>query len=263
MVKSLVNKLKGGFKKAKQGLKKAVLGGIAFSAIGLASCCIISPGSPEAILDVNPVYGQAPLEVSISLDGIDDKKEITEYKIEIDKGCDKTIDEIITQEKPIYIKRTFNEDAFVYGQVKNSCDNTDRKKETIDVYHLNEEDGTPNNQPEITSSPVKEVNEGQGYYYDVDAEDADGDTLEYSLAPGSADWLSIDSQTGEITGTAPATSSDIQENVVVKVYDGKDETLHEYVLNVYNLLDISGRLQDNESDSNQGKFRKLCKNLYN
>ena len=47
-----------------------------------------------------------------------------------------------------------------------------------------------NNLPVITSSPVLSVNENSSYSYDVNANDADGDTLTYSLATAPS-WLSI------------------------------------------------------------------------
>src|SRR3989344_957397 len=60
----------------------------------------------------------------------------------------------------------------------------------------------PNNPPVITSTPVSQINEGANYVYDVEAFDADGDVLTYSLTQKPS-WLSINSQTGLITGTAP------------------------------------------------------------
>ena len=80
---------------------------------------------------------------------------------------------------------------------------------------------TPTNHaPEITSSPVTSVTEGNNYYYDVDAEDDENDDLTYSLTEDSPDWLDINPNTGEITGTAPLVSSTEYYTVTVEVSDG-------------------------------------------
>ena len=88
-----------------------------------------------------------------------------------------------------------------------------------------------NHAPVITSSPVIKVNEKQHYSYDVDAEDEDGDSLTYSLESAPS-WLSINSNTGLIEGTAPEVSEDKTFNVKVKVSDGEDFDTQEYTLKV-------------------------------
>ncbi len=90
-----------------------------------------------------------------------------------------------------------------------------------------------NNAPVIISNSVTQVNEGQSYTYDVDATDLDGDTLTYSLIQKPY-WLSINSNTGLITGTAPHVSSDTNHQVKVKVYDGEDYDIQTYTLKVKN-----------------------------
>ena len=77
-----------------------------------------------------------------------------------------------------------------------------------------------NHAPVITSVPIIQVDEGDVYNYDVSATDADGDTLTYSLTQKPS-WLSINSATGLITGTAPLVNSDTDYDVRVKVSDGK------------------------------------------
>ena len=92
-----------------------------------------------------------------------------------------------------------------------------------------------NNAPVITSNPVTSVTEGNYYNYDVDATDSDGNTLTYSLTQ-SPNWLSINSATGLITGTAP---SNLNQNtpfsITVQVSDGTDIDTQSYTLTV---LDI-------------------------
>ena len=255
MVKNLVSRLG-------KGIRKATL--------ILSAGCMLTYGScrlfnirrpPTAILDVSPTSGNAPLESRIQLTGEDPdgKEDIMEYKILIDKNKDNTIDEEIIQDYPISITRTFNEDTLIKGICTDYSGLSDEDSIEIQVETTSpqepphespppEESG--NNPPVITSDPVTEVNEGQGYYYDVNATDDEGNTLEYSLAPGSADWLKINSQTGEITGKAPPTSSDTSYQVIVEVSDGQDSVTQSYTLTIKNLIDISGRLEDNENDEN-------------
>lgn len=109
---------------------------------------------------------------------------------------------------------------------------------TDQEFTLNVEGGEENNPPVITSSPVTTVNEESTYTYDVEATDADEDTLSYSLtqAPG---WLSIDSNTGLISGTAPSVSSDTGYDVTVEVSDGTDSATQNYVLTVVDVPPVN------------------------
>ncbi|MBA7575288.1 hypothetical protein ES695_16755 [Candidatus Atribacteria bacterium 1244-E10-H5-B2] len=75
-----------------------------------------------------------------------------------------------------------------------------------------------NQEPEITSTPVKTATEGTEYTYDVEATDPDGDSLTYFLTT-KPDGMSIDSGTGVISWIPGATQ--IGGNlVIVKVSDG-------------------------------------------
>jgi hypothetical protein len=56
--------------------------------------------------------------------------------------------------------------------------------------------------PYFTTSPVLTVNFAVNYYYDANATDPDGLTLEFNLSTSQPD-LVIDNGTGELTGTAP------------------------------------------------------------
>jgi len=78
-----------------------------------------------------------------------------------------------------------------------------------------------NNPPVITSAPITEVNESEFYEYQVVAVDVDKDTLTYSLLV-APEWLSIDSQTGLIIGTAPEIDEDTYFNVAIVVLDRVD-----------------------------------------
>ncbi len=113
-----------------------------------------------------------------------------------------------------------------------------------------------NHIPVITSSPVTQVDEGNSYNYDVNAIDSDGDNLTYSLTQAPA-WLSMNSNTGMISGTAPEVSSDEYHNISVKVSDGISFDTQNYTLTVKDVppppppdyLDISGRMEDCETNT--------------
>ena len=95
---------------------------------------------------------------------------------------------------------------------------------------------TPSNHvPVITSTPVTQVNEGVAYNYDVDATDADvGDTITYSLTQAPS-WISINANTGMITGTAPQVVADYQFIATVKASDGKDFDTQTFTIDVKNV----------------------------
>lgn len=112
-------------------------------------------------------------------------------------------------------------------------DNTNADSETLTLT-VNPVIPPTNHAPVITSIPITQVNEGQSYNYHVTATDSDGDTLTYSLTQKPS-WLSINSATGLISGTAPSVNSDTNYNVVVSVSDGKTSVTQSYVLTVKNI----------------------------
>jgi len=85
--------------------------------------------------------------------------------------------------------------------------------------------------PVINSDPVIEVDENELYSYDVEATDPDNHALTYSLST-APEWLSINSQTGLITGTAPDVIQDTDFSVSVVVSDGIDTDIQSYTLTV-------------------------------
>lgn len=89
-----------------------------------------------------------------------------------------------------------------------------------------------NNLPVITSSPATSVNENAVYTYDVDATDADGNTLTYSLISLPPAWLSINSGTGLISGTAPSVAADTPFSITIQVSDGIGAVTQSYTLTV-------------------------------
>ncbi|MBL1263404.1 PKD domain-containing protein [Methylomicrobium sp. RS1] len=76
-----------------------------------------------------------------------------------------------------------------------------------------------NQAPRITAQPLTTATIGADYRYDVDASDADGDTLTYSLAVYPAS-MTIDAQSGLIAWTPAAGQAGVQ-SVNVAVADAK------------------------------------------
>ncbi|MEX0921115.1 MAG: putative Ig domain-containing protein [Candidatus Pacearchaeota archaeon] len=103
--------------------------------------------------------------------------------------------------------------------------------DTSELYLTVRETTPENNVPIILSTAPSEVNEGQIYSYKVTATDEDGDVLTYSLTENPS-WLSIDSETGLISGTAPEVDEDYQFIVTVEVSDGKDSTTQTFTIDV-------------------------------
>ncbi|MCB2206020.1 putative Ig domain-containing protein [bacterium] len=77
-----------------------------------------------------------------------------------------------------------------------------------------------NRSPEITSEPEDRAVVGEQYSYRIQAQDPDGDQLEYSLIEGPA-FLSFDAASGTISGTPAATG---RHDVVMRASDGKGGT---------------------------------------
>jgi hypothetical protein len=75
-----------------------------------------------------------------------------------------------------------------------------------------------NHNPTISGTPPVSATVGQAYSYKVSASDSDGDTLTYSVANQPA-WMSINSATGQISGTPTATGT--FPNITISVSDGK------------------------------------------
>ena len=83
-----------------------------------------------------------------------------------------------------------------------------------------------NDAPTVTPITDTSVSEDAALSYDVSASFADqdvGDTLTYSIAAGAPAWISIDANTGEITGTP--TNADVgAHNITVIATDGSGST---------------------------------------
>ena len=75
--------------------------------------------------------------------------------------------------------------------------------------------------PTITGAPPVHVLEGELYEFTPIASDADGDTLEFSIARKPA-WASFDSATGRLSGTPDAEDVGNFTNIAITVTDGHE-----------------------------------------
>jgi len=78
-----------------------------------------------------------------------------------------------------------------------------------------------NNRPTITGLPPSNILEGESYEFTPSASDADGDTLEFSIARKPA-WASFDPATGRLAGTPNAQDVGNFTNIGISVSDGQD-----------------------------------------
>ncbi len=88
---------------------------------------------PTTNLYVSPLSGPAPLNSEIKVNGTDSDDGIVKYRAEIDYNDDGSIDEVISDSKPIDITRTFTANAMVYGTCTDKGGLTDRKGTLITV----------------------------------------------------------------------------------------------------------------------------------
>lgn len=130
-----------------------------------------------------------------------------------------------------------------------------------------------NRAPTITSSAVDTAEIDNSYYYNVQATDADGDTLTYSLLQGP-NGMSIDSDDGELRWTPNATTLNSQ-SVQVQVSDGALTAAQSFTITVLAMeidelevvvADDDDRLDDGDTfDAKPGdslSFTIVIKNLF-
>lgn len=75
-----------------------------------------------------------------------------------------------------------------------------------------------NTAPTITGSPATQASVGSAYTLSPQANDADGDTLAFSIA-NKPTWAQFNTATGQLTGTP--SGQDSTSNIVITVSDGK------------------------------------------
>jgi len=175
------------------------------------------------------VSGNFPMTINIKL--LDSQNNL------VDSINNPIRDNFRVNERTYYLE-DYNLNEDVYGSAGNyklkvSASDTANPDEQILTLDLTV--NAVNAIPQITSTPVTQINEGEQYSYDVMAIDVNFDPLTYSLTQAPS-WLSIDPDTGLITGTAPAVGSDTTYNIEIKVSDGEDFDTQSYILTV---IDIS------------------------
>lgn len=78
----------------------------------------------------------------------------------------------------------------------------------------------PNNAPVISGAPATTVQEGSSYAFAPAANDADGNTLVFSITNKPV-WATFNTTTGSLTGTPGSTHVGTTSGIVISVSDGK------------------------------------------
>lgn len=79
-----------------------------------------------------------------------------------------------------------------------------------------------NSPPTISGNPAPEVTAGQAYSFTPTADDADDDTLTFSVA-GLPAWASFDTSDGTISGTPEEGDVGVYTGITITVTDGEDD----------------------------------------
>ena len=119
---------------------------------------------------------------------------------------------------------------------------------TFFAYAQGGGNGGRNRAPRVTSTPRAEAVIGSEYRYQVQAQDADGDTLRFRLRIAPQGMI-IDSTRGLITWT-PAANDEGFKRIVVVISDGSDETTHMFTITVrrMSLTVQAGHSMDSECE---------------
>jgi len=80
-----------------------------------------------------------------------------------------------------------------------------------------------NNAPTISGSPVAVISIGENYSFTPTASDQDNDTLTFSVA-NQPSWLTVDPQTGELSGVPSINDLGSSSDIVISVSDGSVST---------------------------------------
>jgi hypothetical protein len=222
---------------------------------------------PNAELQVSPEYAKVGEEVSISASGTDENgiEDIKEYHLGIDENKNGLfeLEEMTTDYKPIQLKKTFSESGEykLYSKCVDKAGEFSEVEKKLNIYA-----------PEIPIDPTLPTVDFSG----LDKTLVDGRTKTITLpAPTDADTegeilynsvRSLDDKVSatlngrELTLTAIPVSEETNYQLEFDFgteQGGKNKATLEG--KIENLCDISGDLQDNETDSNQeGEIR-----LYN
>lgn len=250
MTKSLINKLKGGFRSIKRNLRNIILSATAGLFLYGAQCIPTPPkpdpdpknNPPTANLYVEPTYGQAPLEVLMQLDG---KEDIVEYKIFIDREGTEN-DETIWQLNPINITRDFYESAIVEGKVTDSSGASDKKIVAVNVYQAGDPIIDLSN---VTGTSLNE--EQESYITNLPTNDKEGNPITYNNIGLSQNIeYAILENNDSIRIKSNNITKDENYQVSLTFTDNITEKTGTATLDgiINNLIDIQGRLEDCEND---------------
>ena len=191
----------------------------------------IIPMNTAPVANNQDVVTNINTEVTISLSATDSEGDSLTYSVV--SGTSNGVLSAVNPSTGVLIYTPGNgftgSDSFTF-RVNDGTENSNVATVSITVNQIT----LGNNAPVIVSSPVTSVNENSNYAYDVNATDADGDTLTYILSSAPS-WLTINTNTGLISGTAPQVSSNTQFSIVVQVSDGNGGiTAQSYTLTVVN-----------------------------
>jgi PKD repeat protein len=254
-----------------------------YGAIGKAGPIYVdvSPGlepplnnPPEAIINVTPTSGQAPLETFIQLDGtdLDGKEDIIEYRIGEDKNDDGDIDDVgeSIQDSSVIINKNviFNTPGIkkIYGQVMDSYGEIGK----VGPIHVNvsPESGPPT--ADLSGVNTDLLEEVEKVINLPEPEDPNPEDM-------PVPYISATSLDGKVTPILSGNTSTGYQLAIT----GNTDKIGPYEINlefgtsaggisnatlegiITNLADISGQLQDNETDSPQTGIIKAYNSLDN
>ncbi len=107
------------------------------------------------------------------------------------------------------------------GIVISVSDGTDTS--SLNAFSITVNMDQTNSAPTISGTPASSVNQGQGYSFTPVADDADGDTLTFSIS-GLPSWASFTAASGSLGGTPGAADVGVYTNIVISVSDGQVST---------------------------------------
>jgi Putative Ig domain len=79
---------------------------------------------------------------------------------------------------------------------------------------------TGDHAPQISGSAPSTISVGQSYRFQPNATDADGDALTFELL-GAPSWMTVNSETGLVSGTPTLADAGADSGIVLQVSDGK------------------------------------------
>ena len=194
-----------------------------YDAANSNSLTITNGENAEIIVSVDSLFENS---MTIKLDLLDSNRNVIANLLDVYTTSDSYSNNLIVGQS-VYLSHG---NYILRGSVMGSPSG-DRDTDELSL-EVKQQTPPVNNPPVINSNPVRQVNEGQNYVYQIVATDADNDVLIYSLTEAPS-WLSIDPRVGLITGIAPSVNQDTNFNIIVKVSDGRGgNTIQSYVLNV-------------------------------